>query len=75
MKALMYSKSNCTYCKSAAQLLVTKGIQFDKVMVDEGDNLKELLARVPTAKTVPQIFIDDIYIGGLTQLKEYLNTV
>jgi glutaredoxin len=27
---------------------------------------------VPTARTVPQIFIDDVLIGGFTELRDHL---
>jgi glutaredoxin len=33
---------------------------------------EELLEAVPTARTVPQIFIDDQLIGGFTELKQHL---
>ena len=33
---------------------------------------QELLLRVPDARTVPQIFINDIHIGGYTDLTDYI---
>mgnify|MGYP003328769383 CR=1 FL=1 len=33
---------------------------------------EQLLEAVPTARTVPQIFIDDKLIGGFTELKKHL---
>lgn len=33
---------------------------------------EQFLKQVPTAKSVPQIFIDDEYVGGLSDLKNYL---
>ena len=33
---------------------------------------EQLLEAVPTARTVPQIFLEDEYIGGFNELKEKL---
>lgn len=73
MQALMYSKLNCPFCIQAENLLNERGIDIDKRMIEDVENKRELLARVPAAKTVPQIFLDDVYIGGYTQLKEYFD--
>lgn len=73
-KALMYSKRNCTYCMNAEVLLHKRGYEIEKKMIDEDlDNRAELLDRVPGAKTVPQIFIDNNLIGSYNQLVEWFN--
>ena len=74
MKALVYSKRNCPYCLNAEALLYKRGYEIEKKMIDEDlDNRAELLARVPNAKTAPQIFIDNNLIGGYNQLVEWFN--
>lgn len=82
MKAEMYSKSNCPYCVSAKRLLEDSGIDFIETTLDQS-NRDALIERVKGAtitsenpegifpKTVPQIFIDDQYIGGFDQLSLY----
>jgi glutaredoxin 3 len=49
-----------------------KGIQFEEKKIGDGYTREELLEAVPTARSVPQIFLDNTLIGGFTELKEYL---
>jgi glutaredoxin len=71
MKATVWSKYHCPYCDQAKALLTQKGIQFDEKKIGDGYTKEELLEAVPTARTVPQIFIDEQLIGGFTELKKY----
>lgn len=83
----IYSKPNCPNCTSAKQLLESKGLEFQVLELDMGQDknpetkyytIQELKQRVPTAQSVPQIFIEgkldsrEIYIGGFNSLKKYL---
>jgi len=74
MKAEIYGASWCTYCKHAVSLCVSKGIQYDYIDVDDEINLKKLEERMGgKVKSVPQIFLDGIFIpGGFTGLKQEL---
>lgn len=72
MKAIVWSKYHCPYCEQAKALLKIKGIEFEEKKIGDGYTKEELLEAVPTARTVPQIFIDDQYIGGFTELKTHL---
>jgi glutaredoxin len=72
MKAILWSKYNCPYCDQAKALLKMKGIQFEEKKIGDGYTREELLEAVPTARSVPQIFLDNTLIGGFTELKEYL---
>jgi glutaredoxin 3 len=49
-----------------------KGIVFEEKTVGEGYSREDLLEAVPTARTVPQIFLDEEYVGGFTELKQRL---
>jgi len=71
--AIIWSKPNCPYCDQAKALLQSKGIPFEEKKIGDGYTKEELLEAVPTARSVPQIFIDDSHIGGFTELKTYLN--
>jgi glutaredoxin len=73
MKAIVWSKYNCPYCDQAKALLKMKGIQFEEKKIGDGYTREELLEAVPTARTVPQIFIDGELVGGFTELKARLN--
>ena len=71
MKATVWSKYHCPYCEQAKALLTQKGVVFEEKKIGDGHTKEELLQAIPTARTVPQIFIDDKLIGGFTELKKY----
>ena len=71
MKATVWSKYHCPYCEQAKALLTQKGVVFEEKKIGDGYTKEELLEAIPTARTVPQIFIDDKLIGGFTELKKY----
>ena len=70
MKAVVWSKYHCPYCDQAKALLTQKGIAFEEKKIGDGYTKEELLEAVPTARTVPQIFLDDKLIGGFAELKK-----
>jgi len=71
-KAVIWSKYHCPYCDLAKALLKSKGIEFEERKIGDGYTKEELLEAVPTARTVPQIFIDGKLIGGYTELQKYI---
>lgn len=73
MKAVIWSKDNCSFCVQAKALLESKGIEFEERNISQGNWTKEqLLEAVPTARTMPQIFVDDTHVGGFTELRKFL---
>lgn len=74
MKAVVWSKNQCPFCVQAKALLESKGIEFEERNLSAEKWTKEqLLEAVPTARTLPQIFLDDNYIGGFTELRKHLS--
>jgi len=73
MKATVWSKDMCSFCEQAKQLLTTKGIEFEERKIGKEWTKEQLLEAVPTARSVPQIFLDDQYVGGFTELRQKLN--
>ena len=71
MKAIVWSKDACPFCVQAKALLESKGIEFEERNVQEDWTKEQLLEAVPTARTLPQIFLDDNYIGGFTELRKH----
>lgn len=71
-RVLMYATAVCPYCVRAEQLLRRKGVtDIEKIRVDlEPQRRAEMEARVPGARTVPQIFIGDTHVGGCDDLHE-----
>ena len=72
MKAIVWSKYHCPYCDQAKALLTSKGIQFEEKKIGDGWTKEELLEAVPTARSVPQIFLGEEYVGGFPELKQKL---
>ncbi|WP_338465673.1 glutaredoxin 3 [Novosphingobium sp. ZN18A2] len=65
----MYTKWGCPYCVRAMSLLGSKGvdvIEYDITM--GGPKRAEMFDRAPGHTTVPQIFINDLHVGGSDDL-------
>ena len=65
----IYTKFACPFCVRAKHLLKTKGAEFNEFDITMGGEKRdEMMARAPLARTVPQIFIGDTYVGGSDDL-------
>jgi glutaredoxin 3 len=72
MKATVWSKYQCPYCDQAKALLTQKGYTIEERKIGDGWTKEDLLEAVPTARTVPQVFLGEELIGGFTELKKKL---
>ena len=72
MKAIVWSKDQCPYCVQAKALLESRGIEYEERNINNGWDKEDLLAAVPTARTLPQIFLDEQLVGGFTELSKRL---
>jgi len=72
MKAIVWSKYNCQHCDQAKALLDQQGIEFEERRIGDGWTKEQLLESVPTARSVPQIFVNDQLVGGFTELQKYI---
>ena len=69
-KVIIYTGPMCNYCSAAKHLLSKKKVdymEFD-IAVDPS-KMKEMQERTKGARTIPQIFIGDTYVGGYNELK------
>ena len=65
----IYTKFACPFCVRAKHLLQAKGAEFTEYDITMGgEKREEMLARAPLARTVPQIFIGETYVGGSDDL-------
>jgi glutaredoxin 3 len=65
----IYTKFGCPYCSRAKQLLSTKGASFHEIDVTMGGAPRaEMENRAPGSRTVPQIFIGGVHVGGCDDL-------
>lgn len=69
-RAVVWSQANCPACMQAKNLLDIKGISYEVKMLGENATKQDLLAAVPSARSVPQIFLDGKYVGGLDALRK-----
>ena len=72
MKAIVWSRDACPFCDQAKALLTQQGIVYEERRIGADYTREQLLEAVPTARTVPQIFLDDQHIGGFTELNAHL---
>ena len=72
MKAIVWSNVGCHFCEMAKTLLTQKGIEYEERNIAKDWKIQDLLEAVPNARTVPQIFLDDKYVGSYDDLVEYL---
>jgi glutaredoxin 3 len=67
---LMYTSSHCPFCINAERLLFEKGFDItQKILIDEDPAELEKMINITGKRTVPQIFIDNEYIGGFEELR------
>lgn len=72
MTNIVWSKYHCPYCDQAKDLLRSRGIAFEERKIGDGWTREELLEEIPTARSVPQVILNNKHIGGFTELRQYL---
>ena len=72
MKAIVWSKDSCSFCTQAKALLESRGIEYEERNVSQDWTREQLLEAVPTARTLPQIFLDQELVGGFAELRKKL---
>lgn len=64
----IYSTLICPYCNAAKQLLKSKGLNFQEIRIDQDRQQRQLMIEKSGRTSVPQIFIDELHIGGFDDL-------
>jgi glutaredoxin 3 len=67
---IMYCTGTCPYCEAAEALLVKKGIQVRKILVDKNPDEMTNMIEKTKRRSVPQIFIGELHVGGFDDLTE-----
>ena len=66
---LIYSSYNCGYCDRAKKLLEEKSISYREINIQDNPTEREvMLKKANGRRTVPQIFINELHIGGFQEL-------
>jgi glutaredoxin 3 len=65
----MYTTQVCPYCHRAKALLKQRGVvQIDEIRIDLEPDQRHRMVEITGRRTVPQIFIGDIHVGGCDDL-------
>ena len=69
MKVSMYVTGYCPYCGMAERLLRAKGVQhIEKIRIDLDPALRTEMMDRTQRRTVPQIYIGAVHVGGFDDL-------
>lgn len=71
-KAVVWSKNNCTACNQVKMLLKSKNFSVEERNIETNYSIEDFKKVLPNARTVPQVFINEEYIGGLNEVKSRL---
>ena len=74
---IIYSKTDCIYCKLAKGLFKKNNLFYTEINLDDNEYRQKVYKEIANKtkkeiNTVPQIFSGDIYIGGFMETKDYL---
>ena len=69
---VVFSKSYCPYCNNSKRVLDELNAKYTAVelnQVDDGDDIQNALHKLTGQRTVPNIFIGQVHIGGNSDLE------
>lgn len=68
---VIYTSPLCGFCHAAKRLLTKKGVTFSEIDIwAEPTRKAEMIDRANGGRTVPQIFIGEVHVGGCDDLFE-----
>jgi ribonucleoside-diphosphate reductase beta chain len=68
MNVVIYSKPNCPFCTKAKDWFDRHGYTYTENVLYTDDQIMALLQKVPGARSVPQIYIEDKLVGTYDDL-------
>ena len=69
-KVVIYTGPRCNYCSAAKHLLNKKKVNYTEFDIGiDSSKMQEMQERTKGARTIPQIFIGETYVGGYNELK------
>ena len=66
----IYTAKYCPFCEKAIVLLFRKGVSFTVHDVTDDPNKRDSLEGKTGCSTIPQVFINDKFVGGCSDLQE-----
>ena len=67
----IFTKDNCSWCTKAKEILKENNIEYKEHNIDE-DYTRTMVLKALRLKTVPQIWNDDLHLGGYRQLESWI---
>ena len=65
----IYASPICGFCTAAKRLLDQKGVTYSEIdVLCDPERKPEMIERAGGRRTVPQIFIGDVHVGGFDDL-------
>ena len=64
----VYSTDNCPWCERAKSLLRARGLNLEEIDISSDQASALEMTKRSGRRTVPQIFIDNVHIGGFDEL-------
>lgn len=69
VEVLMYSTNWCGYCQRARNVFERKGVAVREIKLDDEPQQRPLmLQRTGGQRSVPQIFVGELHVGGYDEL-------
>ena len=67
----VYSGPMCNFCDAAKRLLSRNNLNYNEIDISTKEGLRdEMTKRANGRRTIPQIFFDNIHIGGYVEIRE-----
>ena len=68
---VMYTGPMCNFCNAAKRLFSRNNIKYQEVDISTKDGLRdEMIKKANGKRTIPQIFFDNLHIGGYEELRD-----
>ena len=75
MQVVIYSKSNCPFCEKAKAWFTQHGFTYTEIKLDDEEQRMAFYQKIPGARSVPQIFIDDKLVGTYNDLMAQADSI
>ena len=70
-KITVYTGPICNYCDATKRLLKRNSLEFTEIDISSGSEvLEEMISKSNGQRTIPQIFFDNLHIGGYNEVRE-----
>ena len=66
----IYTGPLCNYCDAAKRLLIRNNISYKEINIATVEGSRdEMIKKANGKKTIPQIFFDDLHVGGYDEVR------